>query len=274
MYDTVYKGASWYHLAKASELHIYGLGGIGSWVNVSMSRSNMLTTLIDGDIYEERNMGGQMTPKSAIGVAKAEYAGGIAGELNPNSSILVKNSYVNPLQIELPSDTYGKKAPLIIVSAVDSMDFRKKLFERIGANLHRYHNVYVVDGRLSAENFQIRTYNNNNTLSMDKYSESLFSDDEIEALPCNFSQTTHIASLIGGAISTVIFGILSNIHENFIEDLDKNGIDINEIIFSQIYSVHEISSEVMISGFSGGNRVPRLWEFEAMPMYNKIIYHD
>lgn len=293
----VFNGADWYTLAQHTFTTLIGAGGIGSWTAFFLNKLGVNLTVYDDDIFEERNMGGQLVSKNMIGVYKTDATKYLALQTSknkedyntisgnntcrnrwtvqgnkehlinwdiykPNSvydsevepfqygskvrycpklynlfsmdpvatysypkgifSANIFNNIVFPAAGELPIYRISLNTlPYIIVLGPDSMIPRREVFEVIDyyhENLLKTNSeadiftpFVVIDGRLTAEQYQIYTYHSHSKKSLDKYADTLFSDDAIPPLPCNFRQTSHIAAAIGSTITEIITNLLANI---------------------------------------------------------------
>lgn len=117
--------------------------------------------------------------------------------------------------------------PYFIILGPDSMIPRKDVFKLIKSYYN--YNVaearedspapfVVIDGRLTAEQYQIYTYNSFDKTSLDYYENTLFNDSDIPPLPCNFKQTSHVAASIATTITEIITNILANIQMYLCEE--------------------------------------------------------
>ena len=74
-----FKGAPWFNNVKDKHVTLIGLGGIGSWVNLLVSRLNVrYMTLYDFDSFEDHNMAGQLVSKVDVNRPKVYVAQQIA----------------------------------------------------------------------------------------------------------------------------------------------------------------------------------------------------
>lgn len=89
-------------------------------------------------------------------------------------------------------------------------------------------NCLFIDGRLSADEFQVFAIQGNDDKAIDKYREEwLFSDDEAEETICSFKQTSFMANMIAS--------VMVNIFVNFIAN-QVDGVGIREVPFLTRYS--------------------------------------
>lgn len=96
----------------------------------------------------------------------------------------------------------------IVFSCFDNMAARKLLFSKWKeyqlSKTKEYReqnpneiNIFL-DGRLVAEQFQVFTVKSMNDIKA--YETTLFSDDEVDPLPCSYKATCHTGSLIAGVM--------------------------------------------------------------------------
>lgn len=154
---------------------IVGCGAIGSFVAVSLAKMGLNKfVLYDFDKVEPHNLPNQFFDIYDIGNLKV-YATRIKmAEFNPNCSVKKLGRY-----------TRGKLNTPIVISCVDDMNARKKIFE----SCVKDNKVQLfIDCRMGGLQGQVYTVDVSNTrkgrASIKKYSGSLFSNEEAVEVRC------------------------------------------------------------------------------------------
>ena len=200
--------APWY--TENIEVIIGGLGGIGSYLAYYLGRQDCEMHMYDFDTVEETNLGGQMYTSTD---AKAQLT---------KTAAAMKNA----LQYSLNNNctTYDKytKTGLssnFMFSCFDNLDARKYMFE----NWLEYvienpeEQCLFVDGRMSAENFDVFFVKSYDKEGIQKYKDDLYSDVKIEELPCNFKATSHCGAMCAGLMVSGFNNFITNV--NLKEDI-------------------------------------------------------
>lgn len=195
---TRFKDAVWYDPNKSIVLG--GLGGIGSWTSLLLSRLGYTIYGYDFDNYDTTNMGGQFVSKDSIGVNKAEVAKKFALDFSNNDKFF-------------PLGMYNKEESMvdnITISAFDNMKARKDMFEswkemQLSKTERDPSEINIfIDGRLLMEGFQIYAVTSKNRII--EYEKTLFEDSKVQDLPCTLKSTSHS----GAMIASFIVGVLTN----------------------------------------------------------------
>lgn len=203
-----FSGASWFEAAKGISVTMAGVGGIGSWTSLLLSRisTSIRINLYDDDKVEVVNLAGQLFSSNQVGLYKV-YA---AQEVIRNFS----GSYCQALsnRITSTSNIYDK----IVICGFDNMEARKLLYSKWKALVQSFlpsqrYEFLFIDGRMNAEEFQIFSITGDDEYNMKKYEEEfLFSDAEVAPAVCSYKQTTYCASMIASFIVNSLVNFLSN----------------------------------------------------------------
>jgi molybdopterin/thiamine biosynthesis adenylyltransferase len=172
-----------------------GVGGIGSWLAIYLSRIGHILYLYDMDIIDETNMGGQLYSLAQIGTNKAE-----ATKAN---IILFSGAESNVSTYTQYDEDSGFVTP-IMCSCFDNMAARKLMFEKWAAYDKR---ELFVDGRMLAEIGMVFTVQKGQE---EEYRKSLFEDSEVEEAPCSFKSTSHCGALISSLMVSNLNNYLAN----------------------------------------------------------------
>ncbi len=203
-----FSGASWFEAAKDARVTIAGVGGIGSWTSLLLSRisKSIRIQLYDDDRVETVNLAGQMFSSNQVGLYKV-YA---AQEVITHFSDIYCSA--SSSRITSLSNIYDK----IVICGFDNMGARKLLYYKWkdlakSYPAHRHGEFLFIDGRMNAEEFQIFSITGDDDYNMKRYEEEfLFSDDEVAPAVCSYKQTTYCASMIASFIINSLVNFLSN----------------------------------------------------------------
>jgi molybdopterin/thiamine biosynthesis adenylyltransferase len=177
---------------------IVGAGGIGSNAAYLLAKTDKAYTIVDFDIVEEHNYGGQFFKRNSIGKNKIRALDDTLRLFDANKA----HSYFNARFDE----KYIYEDIDIVISAVDSMAVRKEIFEAVVKKAKEYQKkILFIDGRLLAEYYKVIAFDTSEDAKVLKYKEELLkNDDDFEEENCTTKQTTHIAMRLGADIVTYI----------------------------------------------------------------------
>lgn len=116
-----FKDLDWVYKASSNSILICGVGGIGSWLALALTRSNFNVALRDYDTIEVHNSGGQLYSHKEAGMLKIEA---LKHTIQYFSNAQVST---NKRKLEESSNIIGYS---YYVSAFDNMEARKILFEK------------------------------------------------------------------------------------------------------------------------------------------------
>jgi hypothetical protein len=197
-----FKDAPWYGTEETIVLG--GLGGIGSWVSLFLSRLGYTIYGYDFDEYDRTNMAGQFVATSNIGHNKAVVAAEYAKTFSENHNFIPMGKF-----------TKGESmVGNITIAAFDNMESRKAMFEawkemQLSKTERPLGEVNIfIDGRLLMEGFQIYVVNTMNRMKL--YEETLFDDSDVPDLPCSAKATSHCGAMIGAMITSTLTNQITN----------------------------------------------------------------
>lgn len=179
---------------------IGGVGGIGSWVALFLSRIGHNLYIFDMDMVDNTNMAGQCYAKSHIGKPKVEAVYEVCKEFS-SEKININNK-------EYEDDSITSN---IVIASFDNMKSRKVMFERwcqLVEATEDKSNLLFIDGRMTAETGQVYFITPER---IERYKETLFDDSEVKPLPCSFKATTHNGAMIASQIVSGLNNHLANI---------------------------------------------------------------
>lgn len=220
-----FRGAEWFTaLQRIYKISIVGCGGIGSNLAYDISRLQVpLIDLIDDDTIDASNISGQMFTTETIGKAKVDSLSILLNKLGSNSTIVAHKRRFN--QTDSSSN--------IVLCGLDSMQSRNEVYSIWKNANNRDPESLYIDGRLSADAFQIFAITGDNSSLMDRYEKNeLFDDSMADTTNCSFKQTTYMASLIAGYMTSIVVNFISNTYTNSVKympykiEFDSNTFEI------------------------------------------------
>lgn len=206
-YSSRFSSAIWYDSIKDKNVLIAGVGGIGSYVALLLSRVKPNSiTIYDPDIVEEGNMSGQLYSIRDIGLYKA-YS--IARAMVDYSDFY--RVYCNNIRY-----TEDSSRSNIMICGFDNMQARKVFFNNWKQHVdslteEEKGKCLFIDGRLAAEEFQVFCITGDDLYHQNLYQTTyLFSDSEADETICSYKQTSHCASMIGSIIVNLFVNFVAN----------------------------------------------------------------
>lgn len=179
----------------STPITIIGAGGIGSptvEVLAKMGCSNIM--VYDNDIVSVENLNTQKYCAEEIGIPKV---------LALRDYIKKYTDIVITARQELFIDQ-----PLagIVISAVDNMETRRKVFELCKMNPEV---TYLIDGRMGGEGATVFAINPMSSEETSFYNKHCFSDEEADDLPCTARSIGYNTSIIAGVLGATVKNILT-----------------------------------------------------------------
>lgn len=203
---TRFSSASWYEEAKKHTIILAGLGGVGSWTALLLSRLHPNSLhLYDNDMVEALNMAGQLYAAADIGSHKCTA---ISRKLSSYSDYYKASVYWKY--------TDGSPTSNIMICGFDNMKSRKVFFNKWEEHVNNLNDedkvkCLFLDGRMSAEYIQIFCITGNDTYNKVRYKKNfLFNDEEAEEAICSYKQTSFCASMIGSLITNLYVNFCAN----------------------------------------------------------------
>ena len=202
-----FSSASWYDKIQEKTVIIAGIGGIGSWFSLLLSRMKPLSIFVyDDDIVEAVNMSGQLYSQSDIEKFKVHaIANTIKNYANYNSIFAVNDKF-----------TDESEAGDIMICGFDNMVARRTFFNKWKNHVQskpeeERKNCLFIDGRLEAEIFQILCIRGDDEYNIKRYNdEFLFSDLDVNEAVCSYKQTTFCASMIASYMANLLVNFCTN----------------------------------------------------------------
>lgn len=208
-----FSSADWFEKIKEQEVVLAGLGGIGSWCALLLSRLDIrCLTMYDDDFVDSVNLAGQFYKKNKI---KAYKASAISSAIHEYSNYYNCNAYTR----KFDSNSTTSR---IMICGFDNMEARKIFYRRWSVYLDKYPSVanesLFIDGRLSADTFQVLCIKGDDTYNRKRYEEKfLFDDSEADETICSFKQTSFMANMIASYMVNLFVNFISNLSNPDIE---------------------------------------------------------
>lgn len=182
-------------------IDIIGVGGIGSWTTLLLSKLGYRLNIFDDDVIDISNMGGQFYASMDIGLFKVLS---LSKQVQPYS-----NGSINPNVLRVTSEYTLSKYTIL---GLDNMKARKvcaELWYNAMEKSNWTSNGILLDGRMNAESMEIFSITNKN--QYERYmSEYMFNDDEVEDAPCSFKATPQTGMLIAAKITSFLVNYIYN----------------------------------------------------------------
>ena len=215
---TRWSGADW--ASEKENILLVGVGGIGSWTALNLSRIGHSLYIFDPDTVDATNVsGGQMYKREDIGTHKVYAVRDICRELGSSSAIE---------GMDYEYDEESEALP-ITITGLDNMKARKNVFnvwksQLTNEEIEKKH-CLLIDGRLLMEQMEIFAIRGDDEKAIQEYEQKfLFDDSEAAELECTAKQTTFAAMIISGLITATLCNFLTN---------KKMGVDFREVPFHQ-----------------------------------------
>jgi hypothetical protein len=208
-----FSSADWFEKIKEQDVVLAGLGGIGSWCALLLSRLDIrYLTLHDDDIVDSVNLAGQFYKKSQIKEYKASAISNAMHEYSNYYSCHVCRSKFHGTSRPSP----------IMICGFDNMEARKVFYRRwsvyLDQNPSKANECLFIDGRLSADTFQVLCIKGDDEYNMKRYEEKfLFDDSEADETICSFKQTSFMANMIASYMVNLFVNFISNLSNPDIE---------------------------------------------------------
>ena len=219
-HHTRFKDCEWYS-EDYPEVAIGGVGGIGSWLSLFLSRIGVPMKLYDFDTIDYTNMAGQLFSPQQIGTPKVVAAKWNAQYFS-GEDVVISDGGIYDYQ----------DLPPIVFSAFDNMKVRRAMFNKwksqhVEKGRRIGQPAAFIDGRMSVESYQIYIVQPN-LESCEKYERELFHDNEVADPVCSMKATSHVGAEIGSKMTQAFTNVISN---------HNMGFDIRELPFKTAYEV-------------------------------------
>lgn len=203
-----FSDAEWFNKVQEKVIVLAGVGGIGSNMAMILAKLNPSAIYIfDDDFVESFNLAGQFYSNEDIGKPKVEALAASVNKYTNYSSIFALNRRFMPGE-EVIAD--------IMICGFDNMRARKDFFAAWKSHVmalseDRRKDCLFIDGRLTADEFQIFCITGVDNFYMDDYVNNyLFNDYEAQRETCSYKQTGFLADMIGAFMVNLVVNFCAN----------------------------------------------------------------
>lgn len=210
-----FSGAEWFSAIKNVGVSIIGLGGIGSWLSLLLSRLKVAYIYgRDMDTVEPVNLAGQLYRTEDIGLLKTDAIRNLIWSFNDFRSQLYLHSSEFTTDSNIPRYSIYTD-PYNVFLGLDSITARRSVYTWWKNTVSNKDKEFVlIDGRLTADKWQIFVIPSKDKKRMQTYEQEwLFPQNEAMHLPCSFKQTTYMAAMIAS--------YMCNLFVNFVAESTK-----------------------------------------------------
>ena len=199
-----FSGASWYDSILQKDVTIIGVGGIGSWTALLISRLGVRNmTLYDDDIVELGNMSGQFYRISDVDRPKVDAIASAVAHYSCYSNVTAMPERFTDTSFFSP----------VVIACLDSMSARKTAFaawRKAVDGTNNKEDYLFIDGRLSAETLQVFAVSGDDEDNINRYEATLFDDSEADSEICSYKQTSFMANMIASVITNVFVNYVAS----------------------------------------------------------------
>ncbi len=178
-------------------IHLVGCGAVGSWTALQLVKLGIRTVNVwDGDKVAEHNIPNQAFMPNTINKFKTIAIKKIADAIEV--PIQIHTIYID--ETDFPQEG-------IIISAVDSMEVRQLIFNKI-----RYKILYkyFIDIRMGAKMGRVFFINPMHPNDIKYYEQNIYADDEALISECGIAQT--LAPTAMCLASMAVWGLINHIN--------------------------------------------------------------
>jgi len=169
-------------------VHVIGLGGVGSALFALLVKLGVSEVHVwDHDTVEPHNIPAQQLyrSRSDVGVSKVVAACDYAIRQEVDCNVVPHDEFVD-------STT---KLEGVVISGVDSMRSRKAIWDALKFNTLT---PLYMDGRIGGEQWSLLTLNPSDFDQIERYEQTLFSDEDASPLPCAARTVIHPPAVLTG----------------------------------------------------------------------------
>jgi len=205
---TRFSGAEWFSTVQNQTVILAGVGGIGSNMAIILAKLNPRAIyMFDLDTVSTVNIAGQFYKKEDVGKPKVDaLAENIVAFTGYSCVFACNRMYLEGEQI------VGN----IMVCGFDNMRARRIFFNAWKTHVETLpeeekKNCLFIDGRLTADEFQIFCMTGEDEYYMNNYEQDyLFTDREAARTVCSFKQTGYLAQMIGAYMVNLLVNHCAN----------------------------------------------------------------
>lgn len=182
--------------ALGEQITIIGAGAIGGWTTLSLAKMGFgRITVFDHDEVGIENMNAQLYRFQDIGMPKVFALAGLIEDFT--------GVRINAIQGRYEKGVF----PGIVISAVDSMEARKVIWQNHAGQAAT--TKAVIDPRMGAETALLYTMSPTSLQDCTEYPNSLYSDDQAVQERCTAKATVYTAGMIAGLVCKAVKNIVT-----------------------------------------------------------------
>lgn len=206
MAATRFQDLLWADPIQARDIKIYGLGGVGSWLLLFLSRVGIHNIIgYDRDTLEDVNIGNSMLLRTSIRTSKAAAALSMVTSANVDMpSVACHDLDINLLNLD-------ENVSDIVISAVDDMPLRNKLFESFMRT--KTDTSLFIDCRMASEVGTVLAVWDE--YSAEYYRSRMFANEEAEHMACGNKATSLCSAGLSVIAGSIVNNWIINQHEGF-----------------------------------------------------------
>lgn len=187
---------------RQDSVYVIGAGATGSWLTLILGKLGVYhISVIDYDVIEEHNLPNQFFKNNQVGMFKVNalqknmddyysktdrrinrQVAAIGTPPNENTSSISFDRVNDVIQRDINN---GRQVTLFCL--VDSMTARKEILE--GLLSEGCNNIRFIETRMGLTGYRIYDIDLSNDKEIEKYKETLYSDEEAEVSACGTSQS-------------------------------------------------------------------------------------
>jgi molybdopterin/thiamine biosynthesis adenylyltransferase len=185
---------------------IVGAGAIGSFVTLALTKMGFHNIAVyDFDTVENENIGNQFFPIDAVGMPKVHALAKTCVDFS-GTKITAVNDKIGP---------GGFIQGEILISAVDSMEVRKMLYEKCATRT-------LIDPRMGAEYATLEVVDMSSAERRKQYEQTLYSDKDAVQERCTAKTTIYTVLLIAGQVVKAVLDSTGETKPSAVRTLDWN----------------------------------------------------
>ena len=198
---------------------VIGAGALGSWITMILAKSGVEDiTVYDRDVIDSHN-----PPNQLYGIND--------GNKIKVDALKERIKTDTGIEIKIFNEFVAKDSKLkgIVYVCTDTMSSRKEIWE----NCLKY-NIeipLVVETRLGAEIGKIYTINPLDPNHIEKYEQTLYSDEEAEESPCTYRSIITVVVTMSGIASHKLIKYYKNINFSYKIEIKEGGNSENSGVF-------------------------------------------
>lgn len=180
-------------------VRIIGVGAIGSMVAIALAKMGVGSIeLWDPDTVEKHNLPNQFYRTGDLGKPKVEA---LTRTLTEDFGAFEVTPFHSAYSTKDASAAALPNAQ-VVVCAVDSMEFRKDLWENGIRN--RYNPKLYIETRMGGEEFRIYSLDPMASETHSAYESELYSTGEADATPCTERSILYNVMVLGGLVASYV----------------------------------------------------------------------